>query len=155
MDGDKTCEAVYYNYETHQALRVSAVDTDAFAYVSGGVSGGQPDISCGSNGTRTDCVSTYAFDSTVDLIAHDIWDGRVFLNWTGDCSGDTKSISITMDEDKTCTANYYEYTGKVLTVTKAGSGSGVVTGSGIDCGNDCKGAYASGTQVQLTATADS
>ncbi len=43
-----------------------------------------------------------------------------------------------------------------LTVTKVGTGSGKVVGSpaGIDCGADCEHAFASGTAVTLTATAD-
>lgn len=41
-----------------------------------------------------------------------------------------------------------------LTVAKAGSGSGSVTGSpaGIDCGSACSASYPSGTAVTLTAT---
>lgn len=44
-----------------------------------------------------------------------------------------------------------------LTVALAGSGSGTVTSSpaGIDCGSTCSHAFASGTQVTLTATAES
>jgi hypothetical protein len=42
----------------------------------------------------------------------------------------------------------------VLTVTKAGSGSGSVSSSpgGIDCGSDCSEPYNAGTTVTLTAT---
>ncbi len=45
----------------------------------------------------------------------------------------------------------------ILTVTKTGTGSGTVTSNpaGINCGADCIETYASGTQVTLTATADS
>ena len=39
-----------------------------------------------------------------------------------------------------------------MTLTKAGTGSGTVTGPGIDCGSDCTEAYASGTAVTLTAS---
>ena len=42
-----------------------------------------------------------------------------------------------------------------LTVNKAGSGSGTVTGSGISCGTTCSATYASGTLVTLTAAAAS
>jgi uncharacterized repeat protein (TIGR01451 family) len=43
-----------------------------------------------------------------------------------------------------------------LTVTKAGTGSGMVTSSpaGIDCGATCSASFASGTTVTLTATPD-
>ena len=38
-----------------------------------------------------------------------------------------------------------------LTITKAGSGSGQVTATGIDCGTDCTETYTQGTVVTLTA----
>jgi hypothetical protein len=38
-----------------------------------------------------------------------------------------------------------------LTVTKAGTGSGTVTGAEISCGDDCTGSYAAGSTVTLTA----
>src|SRR4029434_884888 len=40
-----------------------------------------------------------------------------------------------------------------LTVAKSGTGSGVVTATGINCGSDCSESVTSGTQVELTATA--
>jgi hypothetical protein len=45
----------------------------------------------------------------------------------------------------------------MLTVAKAGGGSGTVTSapSGIDCGTTCSGSYPSGTSTTLTAVADS
>jgi uncharacterized delta-60 repeat protein len=45
-------------------------------------------------------------------------------------------------------------TGFVLSISKDGSGSGVITSSpeGIDCGSDCSESYDNGTQVTLTAT---
>lgn len=41
-----------------------------------------------------------------------------------------------------------------LTVTKSGAGSGLVSGPGIACGNDCSETLAIGTTVQLVAQAD-
>ena len=40
-----------------------------------------------------------------------------------------------------------------LTVSKNGTGSGTVTGTGISCGTDCSEAYTAGTSVSLTAAA--
>ncbi len=40
----------------------------------------------------------------------------------------------------------------LLTVKKAGAGSGTVTGTNIDCGGDCTESYPSGTLITLTAT---
>ncbi len=42
-----------------------------------------------------------------------------------------------------------------LTVTKAGTGSGTVSGTNISCGADCSESYSQGTQVTLTAAAAS
>ena len=42
---------------------------------------------------------------------------------------------------------------KTLTVQRNGTGAGDVTATGIDCGADCSEAYAAGTTVTLTATA--
>ena len=41
-----------------------------------------------------------------------------------------------------------------LTVVKTGSGTGTVTGSGVDCGTTCAAPYAEGTLLNLKATAD-
>jgi hypothetical protein len=45
----------------------------------------------------------------------------------------------------------------LLTVSKSGTGSGIVTSSpaGIDCGSTCSASFAGGEKVTLTATADS
>ncbi|HEY7559650.1 MAG TPA: fibronectin type III domain-containing protein [Candidatus Binatia bacterium] len=43
----------------------------------------------------------------------------------------------------------------LLTVSKAGTGSGTVTATGINCGTDCSEVINSGTQMALTATAAS
>jgi Divergent InlB B-repeat domain/Fibronectin type III domain len=42
-------------------------------------------------------------------------------------------------------------TSYALTVAKSGTGGGVVTATGINCGTDCSELYASGTSVTLTA----
>lgn len=46
--------------------------------------------------------------------------------------------------------------GALLTVSKTGGGSGIVTSEppGIDCGSDCSEVFLEGTEVTLTATAD-
>lgn len=43
-------------------------------------------------------------------------------------------------------------TSYILTVSKPGSGSGTVTGPGINCGSDCSESFASGTTVWLYAS---
>jgi len=71
-----------------------------------------------------------------------------FTGWTGDASGSTNPLKISMTKDKTITANFQgtappdEYT---LTVNVLPSGSGSVTV------NPLKGSYALNEQVTLTA----
>ncbi len=57
----------------------------------------------------------------------------------------------------TCDIGAYEISQYTLTVTKAGTGSGTVESdvAGITCGSDCTDPFAEGTDVTLTATADS
>jgi hypothetical protein len=61
---------------------------------------------------------------------------------------------VTMDADKSCTATFaIEWT---LTVVKAGTGSGTVTSdpAGVTCGGTCSALYSHGTEVTLSADAD-
>ncbi len=64
---------------------------------------------------------------------------------------------VTMNQAKTVTAAFTTKGYYLLTVSKAGSGSGTVTSSpsGINCGSDCNHSYRNGTKVKLTAKAKS
>jgi uncharacterized delta-60 repeat protein len=53
-----------------------------------------------------------------------------------------------------CDIGAYEAEYFTLTVSLAGSGSGSVSGSGINCGEDCSAGYPDSTVVTLTASAD-
>lgn len=74
-----------------------------------------------------------------------------FMGWSGaSCSG-TGTCSVTMDAAKSVTATFMYFT-YPLTVTKAGSGLGMVTSepAGINCGITCTANF--GGVVTLTAT---
>jgi hypothetical protein len=67
---------------------------------------------------------------------------------------DSGSVFVTMDAAKSVTADFTP--GRVLTVTKSGTGGGSVSSSpsGINCGGDCTETYLDATLVTLTATPD-
>jgi hypothetical protein len=105
-------------------------------------------ITCG-----TDCTEDLAPNTQVTLTAT-ATTGSMFKQWTGDCTGTTATVTVTMDKAKSCTATFelppVTYT---LNVTKTGNGN--IKGTGIDCGTDCTEAnLAANTQVTLTATPD-
>ncbi len=102
-------------------------------------------INCGST-----CTAEYSADSIVTLTASAAG-GSVFAGWSGACTG-TGSCEVTMSDAASVTAtfNLISYT---LSVSKAGSGSGVVTSTpaGISCGATCSASYSYGTSVTLSA----
>jgi len=99
------------------------------------------------------CRSDYCyFDSgtTVTLIATPD-SGSAFVSWTG-CDGTNgNTCTVNMNQRKNVSANF----GYMLSVQKAGTGSGTVTGDGIDCGNDCTETIEITTKtMNITATPD-
>jgi len=52
-----------------------------------------------------DCTQDYAEDTVVELTAAAAV-GYEFVNWTGDASGTSLTVNVTMDADKTVTANF-------------------------------------------------
>ena len=60
----------------------------------------------------------------------------------GSAASNVATVSLNVTQNPT----------KVLTVTRSGAGSGVVTGTGINCGADCTETYANGQSVTLTPT---
>ena len=103
-------------------------------------------IYCGSA-----CSATYDAGATVTLTATPDATAT-FTGWSGGgCSG-TGACTVTMDVSKTVGATFVVNT-YVLSVPKAGSGSGTVisTPAGITCGATCSVSYDSGTVVTLSA----
>jgi hypothetical protein len=79
-------------------------------------------ILAGAGGTTSPAPGSYAYDknSVVSVQASANSNYR-FLNWTGDASGSNNPVSITMDRDKTITANFIRrYT---LTITAGAGGT--------------------------------
>jgi hypothetical protein len=133
----------------------------AYGVVTFGQFSGDPVDTVGldSNGDPDGSLSTDVLNPGVS----------VFGDFTGDSSPllyqDMPGTSLTIRRTGTCTVTLSAATtvtatfaaDVTLSVALAGSGSGSVTSSpsGIDCGATCSHAFASGTSVTLTATADS
>ena len=106
-------------------------------------------ITCGA-----DCTETLAQNTVVVLTAASTA-GSTFAGWTGaGCSG-TSTCSVTMIAAQTVNAQFdvIVLPNFLLTVTKSGSGTGNVTGTGITCGADCTETLLQNTVVQLTEAA--
>jgi hypothetical protein len=103
-------------------------------------------IDCGST-----CTHDYDPGTSVTLTATPAA-GSKFDHWTGACTG-SGPCTVTMNSNHSVTAVFTNvYT---LNASLFGTGSGAVTGSGINCGTTCTATYDSGTVVTLTATPDS
>jgi hypothetical protein len=113
---------------------------------SGTVTSSPAGIACG-----TDCSQYYNYNTPVTLTATPAT-GSTFTGWSGACTG-TGSCVVTMTTAKSVTAAFKLKT-YILTVSKAGIGSGTVTSSpvGITCGTDCSQSYNYNIKVTLTAT---
>jgi subtilisin family serine protease len=105
-------------------------------------------IDCGA-----DCSQTYDQDVIVTLTAA-ANERSVFGGWSGACSGEALTCSVTMNAARSVTAIFSSRPMPLLSVSSIGSGSGTIASSppGINCGSDCSEGYEPGTQVTLTAT---
>jgi len=144
MIAPRTCVA---NFALNTATIATTTLTLTKTGTGSGVITSSPNgINCGST-----CANSYQVGAVVTLTATPAT-GSIFTGWSGNC--DTNG-QVTMSAAKTCTANFTPDVGVTagsLTVTKGGTGSGTITGSGIYCGSTCNFSYLSTTVVTLTAT---
>jgi ABC-type xylose transport system substrate-binding protein len=112
---------------------------------SGTVTSNLAGVTCGA-----DCSQSYNESTTVTLTAAPAA-GSTFSGWSGACTG-TGTCVVSMTTAKSVTVTFAKT--YLLTVTKAGTGSGTVTSNpvGITCGADCTQSYNYNTTVTLTAT---
>jgi uncharacterized repeat protein (TIGR02543 family) len=138
----KTCTATFNKIIPKYTLTVAKTGTGAGNLIGTG-------ITCGS-----DCTENVVANTPVTLTAT-ATTGSSFTGWTGDCTGTNATVTVTMDKAKSCTATFDKVIPKyTLTVSKTGTGTGNLTGTGITCGTDCTEDYIAKTQVTLTATPD-
>jgi uncharacterized repeat protein (TIGR02543 family) len=103
--------------------------------------------SAGGTVSKSPSAASYNAGTVVTLTATPAA-GYVFTGWSGDATGTASSIDVTMDANKTITANFEQSaTGTyTLTTNVSPSGGGTITRSPNAA------SYSSGTSVTLTAT---
>ncbi len=141
---------------------VSHTDSSDFPVTTGpGYSGGTDVfVSRLDNDLSSLVVSTFLGGSGADYGWSIALDGRMAYVAGSTASSDFPTTDGAYDEQHSGGADIFiskldlslPYT---VTVSKDGSGSGTVTGAGIDCGGDCEEVYDVSENVTLTATADS
>ena len=99
-------------------------------------------INCGAV-----CTGNNATGTTLTLTAAPAPDSA-FTSWSGCTSANGSSCTVLMNTSKIVTANF---TSLPLTVNRAGTGTGTVTGPGIDCGTTCTQKFPPNTSVRLQA----
>ncbi len=112
---------------------------------NGSVASSPTGITCGST-----CTASFNAGTSLTLTATPA-SGSRFAGWSGTCSG-TGTCVTTVSAAVSFSATFIQTA--VLNITKAGSGSGTVTGTAgsINCGATCSATLDAGTPVTLTAT---
>lgn len=119
----------------------------------------------GISSCTTVCTATYAPDTPVTLTASH--GSNVVVAWSGCDAPSGDFCTVTMNASRSVTATFtcpagFAWNGaqnecvptanaRTLTVYKEGTGSGVVSGSNIDCGSTCVAGYPEGEAVTLTS----
>ena len=133
-------------YSLHIA-GLAAPQVDLIVVKQGGGSGtvAGSSIDCGLNcSVHLDAGTAVSLTATAAA-------GSMFKGWTGPCTG-TLTCSFTLNASSTVYAEFAQQW--LLSVTKAGGGTGDVTGAdgGINCGSACSTLLDAATPVTLTAT---
>ncbi|HEY7604887.1 MAG TPA: hypothetical protein VH760_11555 [Gaiellaceae bacterium] len=126
-----------------------AVTGDEGSVTSSGV---LPDpIACGSSPPGSDCTSVVPTGSVLTLFQAPAA-GGVFLGWGGSCTGQSVSCTVRLDGDRQVGADWAPAGGSTAQLTVAISGSGHVSGGGINCPSTCVANEALNSAVTLDAS---
>ena len=147
MSQDQNVTASFNFGSTQSAYSLTINKTGEGRVVSAG-------IDCGG-----DCSESYSDGAVVILTAQPASDSQ-FAGWSGACVGMSPTCQVTLMQNQTVTAHFNRLpppieTAVVLTINKAGMGTGTVTATGITCGAVCIGQYTLNTAVTLNASAAS
>ena len=126
----------------------------AVCYGGSAVTSSPAGISCGPSGGS--CSAAFAGGTSVVLTA--IPNPNTlnrFAGWIGACSGTAPTCVVQMTQPRSVTARFVADVNYALSVTRAGTGAGTVTGAGgaVDCGATCNALFSAGVTVTLTAAA--
>jgi hypothetical protein len=116
----------------------------------GAVTSSPAGIDCGA-----DCSETYLYNTDLTLTATPA-PGSEFLEWQGGgCMGQSGPCSPKVTKSQSIKAVFIAIGTRTLSVSKAGSGQGVITSKpgGIECGATCSAELDASTKVSLRATA--
>ena len=134
-----------------------SVTTYALTVARAGTGSGTVTSSTGGIACGAACSASYASGAAVTLTATAAT-GSTFTGWSGACAG-TGTCIVTMTASRSVAATFtlVPVATYALTVTRAGTGTGLVTSSTgeIACGATCSATYTSGAAVTLTAAAGS
>ncbi|HKS81170.1 MAG TPA: hypothetical protein VJR23_06660 [Candidatus Acidoferrales bacterium] len=149
-----TC-TVTMNVAQSVTATFNLLPTFTLTYTAAGTGTGTVTSSPAGINCTTNCSANFP-SGTVVTLTETPSSGSTFAGWAGACSG-TGACSITMNSAQSVSATFNTTTTFALSVTEAGTGSGTVSSSpsGILCPSTCSGNFTSGTQVTLTATANS
>ncbi len=100
-----------------------------------------PARSCSTPAPRRRWTATPAADS-------------LFAGWSGAGCAGTGACSVTLSDANAFVTALFDKKQFTLTAARAGTGTGKVSGNGIDCGSTCAATLDTGTPVSLTATPD-
>jgi len=116
---------------------------------TGSVQSFPPGISCPG-----DCSEKYVFKTPVTLIATP-GTGSEFAHWAGGSCTGTGPCERKINSDRTVNAVFAAVGNRTLSVSKAGSGQGVITSKpqAIECGSSCSTELDAATKVALHAVA--
>lgn len=107
-------------------------------------------ISCG-----TDCTESVPVGTTITLTATPM-NGSTFVDFLGCDSTMGRSCTLTLNGSRSISGTFEAAaTDYVLTVAKSGSGTGTITGTGINCGIDCNEVVPAGTMRTVSAVPSS
>jgi hypothetical protein len=133
-------EALTANFVAERTLKVGHTGTG-----SGTVTSSPAGIACG-----TSCSHAYDQGTKVTLTARPAAGSR-FVRWSGGGCGSKTTCVVTLTQSTVVNARWGAQA--TLTVTRVGSGVGIVTSEphGIDCSTRCSAVFDVGTKVKLTA----